>query len=259
MKILASLDDIPLNDKPIVLTIGNFDGVHLGHQAIVNKMKQLARSGAQKVLVTFENHPKTVLSPQETIPLICTLPHKLLLLEQYGFDDVILLRFSPDFAAQEPEEFLDALYSALPFQHLVLGYDAKIGKNKTGDRKRVIESLSQHKVAVHYLEPCKVDGEIVSSSAIRSSVRRGDFLKAQQYLGRPYSIYHQTGELSDLCLPPSGSYPVRVRENEIVWNGVAHLRDKQITLDNIAIPKTNVEIIFDGKQLQTHTQPAIQK
>lgn len=226
--------------KPIVMTIGNFDGVHLGHLAVLKRLREVAKQQQSScAALTFENHPSTVLRPNQPVSLLCTAQHKQHLLKQAHVDQVIVVKFTTEFAQQTAQEFLQHLYSQYPLSHLIFGYDTVLGKNRSGNRQQVEAIAKQLKVSVEYLEPFQVDGTIVSSSYIRTLIQQGNFSRAAQFLGRPFSIYAPviTGgargkaigfptaniDVTGLCLPPLGVYAVQLIHHNKPMNAVANL------------------------------------
>jgi len=238
MKILKDLQ--PIFQNTSVITIGSYDGVHLGHQQVLKRVTEIASTvGGETSVITFDNHPSEVLRPGNTIPLICSIPHRLKLFEQAGISSVYLLHFTAEFAQQSAEQFLTLLRSHLKFSELVLGHDATIGRAKEGDQITVQNIARKLSFKVEYLPPYACENVRVSSSAIRASIQKGDFAHVQKLLGRPYSIYAQVSsgkmhgkkigfptmnlDIQDLCLPPLGVYAVRVKLGTQTINGVANL------------------------------------
>lgn len=228
------------NPHPVVLSIGNFDGMHLGHKAVLAKAKRIAKEKHHPLaVITFSNHPSEVLRPSEKTPLICTPEHKIKLLQEEGVDLLILLTFTKEFSEQSPEAFLNKVYSSLPFSDLVLGHDATLGKNREGDKERVMACATQLNATVHYIDPLNIEGNVVSSSKIRKAIQAGDFESVAKFLGRKYSTYapiikgrgvgsplgYPTANISveGLCLPPQGVYAVKLIYDGKAFAGVANL------------------------------------
>lgn len=207
MHIITDLSHIPFLSPPIGLTIGTFDGMHLGHQALLHQLKQCTLGGSQAVL-TFTNPPTGVSQ-------LCTLDHKLKQFEQGGISLVLLFHFTPEFASQPFDLFLTHLHEKLPFSHLVLGEEATFGKDRQGTPER-IRALSKHLFfEVTYIPKHLIDDQPVSSARIRKALQEGNLKLVHQLLGRPYSIIapcakNQTVNLQSLCLPPSGPYEVLI-------------------------------------------------
>src|ERR1700733_13700894 len=171
MKIIHSFNEYKRTSRPVVLTIGNFDGVHLGHQEIVKRLTTLAQMiGGDSVVVTFENHPSKLLNPDKPVNLLCSYKHKMLLLKMLNVDIVAVLRFSPEFANQSAENFLHKIVQSFPLSNLILGYDARIGKGREGDRHKIMKLAQAMPFEVAYIDEFMVDGSLVSRSGIRQMI-----------------------------------------------------------------------------------------
>lgn len=237
MKIIRSLNKhIPDS----VVTIGNFDGVHLGHQSVLKKVVDVAKQkNRQSVVVTFENHPSTILKPAFPVPIICSVKHKLKLFEKMGIDYVVLLPFTKDFAQQSADEFLQNLFKITSFSDLILGDDAVIGKNREGDPSTLKTLSSKFGFQVTYLPQVSLDGKRVTSTLIRDLISVGKLEETEKYLGRRYSIFETVTkglelgrklkfptanfDVAHLKLPPLGVYVVQLALEGELHNGVANL------------------------------------
>jgi riboflavin kinase / FMN adenylyltransferase len=226
--------------RPLALTIGNFDGVHIGHQSILERTVQEAssRKGLAAVL-TFENHPIEVLRPSVVVPRLCSLQHRLRLMEAHRVDLVILLRFTKEFAEQTAEEFLCKLCSHCRLAYLILGEDAVLGRDRLGDQAKVQELAKSLHFDLDYLNPQSIDGMVVSSSLIRNCIVSGKLDLVEKLLSRKYSIYQSiikgqglgktlgfptlNVEVNGLCLPPQGVYAVKLSYGDQLFDGIANL------------------------------------
>lgn len=171
------------------LTIGSYDGVHLGHQQIINQVTAGAHaSGAPAVVLTFYPHPMVVLrGPRESFYL--TLPEeKAELLGGMGVDLVVTHPFNKDVAAMEPEEFIRKLQSHLGFTHLYVGYDFALGHNRKGDVPYLTRLGEQLGYRVHTIDAFELDGAPVSSSRVRRALDTGDVTEANRLLGREFRL-----------------------------------------------------------------------
>lgn len=236
MLIIRELEQFPIPTGDVALTIGNFDGMHAGHRALLQSLKNC---GGQSAVLTFLNHPSDVLRPEQKTCRICTLEHKLKLLEDVGVDIVLLLPFTRSFSQQTAEEFIRNIRTRCPFTHLFLGHDAVIGKERSGDRAHLKALATIFHFQLDYLDEKTCNGIIISSSQIRSLIRQGLLKEAEQLLDRPYSIYApvQTGQglgkkigfptininVDGLCLPPLGVYAVDFVYAGQHYGGVANL------------------------------------
>lgn len=185
MKVVNSILDIPHFEEPISLTIGVYDGLHLGHQAILKRLHRESKKDGKQVVLTFSNHPSTYLRPNSPTPLLIPLNQRLKLLEEYDIDLVIALPFDAEFANQTYHGFFQSLCKKLPIKHLVVGDDARFGKGREGGLHE-IEALSLFQTT--YLPKETYHKEFISSGKIRSYLEKGDLKKVKKMLGRPYSL-----------------------------------------------------------------------
>ena len=175
--------------KDILLTIGVFDGVHLGHKHLISKLKELARKqGVLSGVITFSQHPQEVLSPQTRLPSLTGIEQKLALLRDEGVDIVIPLPFTPQLASLSPEQFLSLLKEYLKMKGLVVGPDFALGKDRQGDIDALRRLGQKIGFSITVVPPMTIDGEVVSSTAIRKALAEGDVKLAQKLLGRPFSL-----------------------------------------------------------------------
>lgn len=256
MRIFENLNDFSPSTTPLVLTIGNFDGMHRGHREVLKKAKTLAGAEGKTVVITFKNHPAEVLRPDQPLCYLCSLPHRLHLLEEFGIDTLILLTFTKRLAQNSAASFVEILRQTIPFTHLVLGHDATLGKDRQGDRPILIALGAKWGFSVHYVEEYRFEAKPVSSSKIRLALLQGDLPLVETLLGRPYSIYGQaklgeTGtfrlDLTGLCLPPQGEYPVDVLNEGKRYPGLAILAsDLTVRVEeaNFQLFDSPVEVIF---------------
>lgn len=215
MYILQRLEDFESNRAPLILTIGNFDGVHRGHQVVLRRCQELTGASGQLIVLTFSNHPSQVLRPHTASPLICSLPQRLQLLEQMGVETTIILPFTLSIAGYTAATFLEKVRQFIPFHHLVLGYDAVMGKNREGNQALISALADMWDFDIDYLPQYRYEGTPVSSTQIRHFLQQGYLTKVEDLLGRPYSIYFSLFDhdettihlkLTNLCLPPPGIY-----------------------------------------------------
>jgi riboflavin kinase/FMN adenylyltransferase len=224
MHIVHKLEDIPELSKPLALSIGSFDGVHLGHQYLLNTMRGLASSKGHIAIVTFSNHPSQVIKTKTPSSMLCSQEHKLLLLQKNHVDLVILLPFTEQMANLTYAEFLQSIKEHYAFSHLVLGQGAAFGKGLEGNEQKIKSLSEKMNFTPHYLKKEQVSGHVVSSGRIRSLVQQGDLTAASELLGRPYSLYghlqkvattnHLVMDLNGICLPPEGTYAVTIKEEK---------------------------------------------
>ncbi len=194
MKVFRGLPNAEAR-RPCALTIGNFDGVHRGHRALLARVADAAaRLGVDSAVMTFEPHPREYfahLSGDESrAPLrIANLRDKLQALEQCGVDRVIVEHFSARFAALSPERFIeDVLVGGMHVKWLIVGDDFRFGAKRAGDFAMLVEAGRRHGFAVVALPTVMHDDTRISSSAVRAALADGDFARAQDLLGHPYAI-----------------------------------------------------------------------
>jgi len=195
--------------KSWTITIGNFDGVHLGHRYLLSQAKK--RSDALAV-ITFRNHPLTVLK-NITIPSLASLDHKLLLLKRAHVNLTFALEFSYQLASLTAKEFLTEIKRCISFDRLVLGEGAVFGKNRDGTETEVKKIAKELNFHVEYVPKFCFGGEPISSRRIRDKIVQGELSEASLLLGRRYSLFVPCSphiSLSGFCLPPAGSYLVSI-------------------------------------------------
>ncbi|WP_159151860.1 bifunctional riboflavin kinase/FAD synthetase [Acinetobacter johnsonii] len=167
------------------VTIGNFDGVHLGHQAMIHQLKAVAKlQNLKTVVMIFEPQPLEFFKGYDAPPRISSLREKVEYLTELGVDYIAVAKFDNSFRSLSAEQFADILKEKLNAQSLVLGDDFHFGKNRQGNS----EFLEKYGFQVHNLETILSEGERVSSTRIRQTLAAGDLALAAQLLGRPYSI-----------------------------------------------------------------------
>jgi len=175
---------------PLVLTLGTFDGVHLGHQHVLRKVCQRAkRIGGVSAILTFSEHPKHILKHKEPPYLITSTPHRLRLLDQLGFDIAFLIKFNKKFSKFSPYNFAKKIIvNKLHVSEIVLGYDSRFGRNRKGTVQDMSRFAREFKFRNFTVRPKLLNNQPISSTKIRSFIRRGDFSNVKKCLGRPYSI-----------------------------------------------------------------------
>ncbi len=179
------------NIKNAVVTIGTFDGVHLGHQAIFKEMRRLAQEiGGETVVVTFHPHPRQVLSiGTERLRFICSQEEKLKKIEEFGIDNVLIIPFTKEFASTPSEDFIkDYIIDSIHPSIIVVGYDHHFGKNRMGDYEMLTQLGKQYSFRTVQVEAQDVNEVAVSSTKIRNFLWAGNVKAANELLGYPYSV-----------------------------------------------------------------------
>jgi riboflavin kinase/FMN adenylyltransferase len=183
LKVHFGLPTSPIG--PVTLTVGSFDGVHLGHVEVIRKTVGAARDeGAAPALITFEPHPRCVLDPANCPQSITTLQEKLALLESHGIEHAIVLRFDRALSSLSPQEFVDRLSAVMEVRRWVIGFDFAFGRERRGNAGW----LREHGFAVEEVAPIVIDGMTLHSSEVRRLINLGDLETANRLLGREYSM-----------------------------------------------------------------------
>jgi riboflavin kinase/FMN adenylyltransferase len=190
MQVHFDLNSLPAIKNAIV-SQGTFDGVHLAHKKIIERLKQIASiKDGETVLITFEPHPRMVLFPDDHgLQLLSTLNEKIHLLEKAGIDHLIILPFTKEFSRQTSEQFIRTiLVNKIKTNTLVIGYDHRFGKNREGSFEHLKESSSLYGFEVEEIPEQDIDEIAVSSTKIRNALLNNDIQTAQKYLGNSYSL-----------------------------------------------------------------------
>lgn len=226
-----------------VITIGNFDGVHLGHQTLFRQVKERSRAvGGPSVVITFDPHPIKLMRPDKQLPLLTTTAQKVKLLGDLEVDVVIVHPFSAEFGAIPARQFVQSyLVQRLGAREVVIGHDYRFGRNREGNIA-LLQALGQEfGFPVHVVDAIEINGAVVSSTLIRTLIKDGQVFQAQSLLGRPYevtgAVIHGHGRGSrllgfptaninidnGLLLPATGIYAVRVDWQGQIFPAVANI------------------------------------
>lgn len=236
MAVFTDLASLPQFRKA-VLTIGSFDGVHVGHRRILSQVVDRAKaSGGESVLLTFEPHPRKVVAPDKPLGLLTPLSEKLRLIAEAGIEHTVVIPFSQEFSEQDPAAYVtDFLVPRFRPTTLVIGYDHRFGRGRAGDIQLLRSLASQHGFSVEEIPAHLIDEAAVSSTKIRTALIEGRAADAAAMLGRPYAwsgrvvkgrqlgrtLGYPTANLealdADQLLPGDGVYAV-----EAMADGAAH-------------------------------------
>ncbi|MEI6377538.1 MAG: bifunctional riboflavin kinase/FAD synthetase [bacterium] len=263
MNILHSIDELSSLKGPIVLAAGTFDGLHLGHQALIRRaMEEAASVNGTAVVMTFDRHPASVVRPGLAPRLLTTEQAKIDLLEKMEVPALLLLEFTPELASVPAEEFIASLVEVShPLRMICVGSQWSFGKGGTGTIALLEQMGREQGFSVAQIDPVEVGGSAISSTRIRTAIASGDLKGAASCLGRPYllmgrvikgaglgaTIGFPTANLDvdGMQLPPDGVYAVRVRING-EWEGLLYPG-----VTNIGVRPT-VDPTFSNRTIEVH-------
>jgi riboflavin kinase/FMN adenylyltransferase len=189
MELIRGLHNLRERHRGCVATIGNFDGVHLGHQTVLGQLSEKAAELAvPSMVITFEPYPLEYFSPAEAPPRLTRLREKIKALTRYAVDRVLCLRFDDTLASMPAEDFIQLLVAALNVRYLVVGDDFRFGHKRHGNFAMLQAAGARHDFQVVNLHTFAIENERVSSTRIRDALARGDLGTAEKMLGRPYRM-----------------------------------------------------------------------
>jgi riboflavin kinase / FMN adenylyltransferase len=241
MEILRSIPELSQLPGPLFLAIGVFDGVHLGHQAVISTSAEHAREiNGTPVVLTFDPHPEKILRPSKAPHLLTATSHKIALIRALGVRHLLIISFDKHFAATEPENFVKQLVQhSKPLREICVGHEWSFGRNRSGNLQLLKKLGAQFDFSVVGISPVTVNGEIVSSTTIRRAIEAGDLEKAATMLGREYTILGTVVRGDDLGkkigfptanlsahseqFPPNGVYFAEAKLDGVVYPGVVNL------------------------------------
>ena len=284
MEIILGIERLTRSFNHPVVALGNFDGVHIGHQEIFRKVKEEAlKIGGEGIVVTFEPHPLKVLSPSHCPPLLTPFQKKMMLIEKSGILTVFCIEFTLEFSNLSPNEFVEnILVRTVNSRKLVVGYNYHFGRKKSGDAKMLKELCKHFQIEVEIVEPFMLHGMAVSSSRVRELIKNGKMEEGSKLLGTDYFVIGKVIEgakrgkalgfptanlaLSDELYPLLGVYAVEVIWNHHSYHGVANL-GKNLTFQPVhtesqALVSLEVHILdFDqmiyGEEIQINFKKRI--
>ena len=269
MKIIRSLEDPLLPLKNTVVTIGNFDGVHLGHREIFRRLLAAARHrGGAATVLSFVPHPLEVLAPHRAPRLINTYAEKERLIEASHIDYLVCLPFTSELARMAAHSFVEeVLTGRLGLAHLIVGYDYRFGKGREGDIPFLVEKGLEMGFGVEILKPISHNGQVYSSTFIRKLIAEGKVDEVVPYLGRHFKLdgtvrhgfrrgrvlgFPTANLIPDAkIIPRPGVYAVKVRCRGRVWDGVLNVGYNPTFSQNELSVEVHIldfsEIIYDEK------------
>ncbi len=267
MEIVRGLENLNKSYSNTVLTIGNYDGIHLGHQKILAMVLNRAQEiGGTSMVMSFDPHPVKVLAPERNIKLLTTLEEKARLIEAMGIDVLLCVKFDKEFSRMLPDDFIhDVLVEKIHVKEIIVGTEYAFGRNKKGTIDLLRRRGERFGFGVKAVRNVLVHGHPVSSSTIRSLLQKGAVSEVTNYLGRAYSIegtvikgkgrgrsilHVPTANISTPVeiAPKEGVYAVRVGLKDIVYNGVANI-GKNPTFGNAEVSYEVHLFDFDGDLL----------
>lgn len=262
MQIYRDLEEFPRLERPIV-SIGTYDGVHLGHQKILSRLKDIAsQANGDVVLLTFHPHPRKVLFPnQNDLQLLSTLDEKVKLLSRYGVQHLVIQPFTKEFSQMEHTTFIkEILVKKLGVHTLVIGYDHQFGHDRKGSFKELAELAPSYGFKIEEIPEQDIDEVAISSTRIRKALFQGDVKDAANLLGYDYQLSGKVVKGSQLgrtlgfptanllpidkdkLVPAMGVYAVLVDLNGATYKGVLSIGNRP-TFDN---GERSIEVnIFD--------------
>jgi riboflavin kinase/FMN adenylyltransferase len=241
VKTLHSISDLAHLPGPLFLAIGVFDGVHRGHQAVISTSTSHAKSAnGTAVVVTFDPHPEKVLRPKTAPHLLTATQHKIALIRELGVQHLLVINFDKEFASTPPEDFVKQLATySKPLREVCVGHEWSFGKDRRGNLDLLKKLGAQLHFNVVGIPPVTLDGTVVSSTAIRKAVERGDLATAAELLGREYTILGTVTRGDDLGkklgfptanlsahneqFPPNGVYIAEAWLEGVLCRGVVNL------------------------------------
>ena len=263
MQVVHGFDHVPRPARGAVLAIGNFDGVHRGHQALLQRVKDIAKPlKVPAGVLAFEPHPRTLFQPGRPHFRLTTITQRIALFQRFGLDLAIVLPFDAKLAALSAEAFTErVLVAGLGIKHAVIGYDFHFGKGRGGSPASLAAAGRDMGFGVTIVDPVAEGGEVVSSSAIRAELAQGDVVGAAQLLGHTWRVAGEvkggakrgTGmgyPTANIGLAPGtalahGIYAVKVHVGGKVHDGAAYLGTRP-TFDNGDAVLETFLLDFDG-------------
>jgi len=189
MKIFHEFSEIEKNDNTFI-TIGSFDGIHLGHREIINRINEkVSQYGGRSFLITFDPHPRSVISKNADVKILTTLREKSILLDDLGIQNLLVIKFTKDFSQISADDFvLNYVMKSIGLKEIVIGHDHHFGKGRSGNETTLRKLGKDNNFDVSIVGAHKLNDKIISSSEIRSSLNNGNIKLVNTFLGRYYSF-----------------------------------------------------------------------
>jgi riboflavin kinase/FMN adenylyltransferase len=271
VKIYSDLENFKATNP--VLTIGTFDGVHLGHRKIINALCDRAKEmKGESVIFTFDPHPRKVVSPNESnLRLVTTLEEKISLLEQSGIDHLIIYPFTKEFSQLTYEQFVEkVLVEKVHTRYLVVGYDHKFGKNRQGDFEFLKQCADRFGFHIEKMDVLLMNEANISSTKIREAIQQGDVETANAYLGYPFMLHgtvvegqklgrtinYPTANVEasdpDKIIPGYGVYAVKVKVDKREFTGMLNIGSRPTVNHNADNRSIEVNIFNFNDDIYGH-------
>lgn len=239
IKIFRKLSDVTF-DKNSVLTLGTFDGIHLGHQQIISAVVEKSKQyNMRNFVLTFDPHPRKVLSKDDKVYLLSSIDEKIEIFDKLGVENLFIIEFTKEFSQQSAEEFIKKyLVECVGLSEIIIGYDHHFGKGRGGNADTLSAIGTENNFSTTIIPSYKLDDSIISSTKIRNALNEGNVVLASKMLGRYYSfsgkvvggekrgrkLGYPTANIKpdaeEKLLPLIGIYAVKVSLNNSVYNGL---------------------------------------
>ncbi|HEX3072477.1 MAG TPA: bifunctional riboflavin kinase/FAD synthetase [Ignavibacteriales bacterium] len=275
MNLFLDIDQV-IKQKGAFATIGTFDGLHLGHRKLIKKLIDESRAnGAANFVITFEPHPRSVVSKNYDMKLLTALSEKIELFKELGVENLLVVRFTEEFSKLSAETFIEKyLVEKIGIGKLIIGHDHRLGKGRGGDEKTLTELGVKHGFEVEKISEVLLDDEVISSTKVRNYLLEGDVSKAAKMLGRAYSFSGkvvkgaQRGRLLGFptanvqlenpqkLIPKNGIYAVKAKVGNKTHNGVMSLGLRP-TFNDLTEPLAEI-YIFDFEEDIYHNIVAVE-
>jgi riboflavin kinase/FMN adenylyltransferase len=262
VNILHAIEGLAGLKGSIVLAAGTFDGVHLGHQALIRRaMEEAASYGGTAVVMTFDRHPASLLRPELAPKLLTRNAEKISLIEELGVSALLLLPFTSELAAVSAQDFIKELVaSCQPLRAICVGSQWSYGRGGEGNIARLREFGSEWNFDVIQIDPVETTGTPISSTRVRTAIASGDLDQASTCLGRPFILSGEVVvgaglgakigfptanlDVAGMQLPPNGVYTVKVRHGESILSGVCNIGLRPTVDASATLPVVEVHL-FD--------------
>jgi len=277
MEVIYGLEKIDRKLEDSLITIGTFDGIHIGHQKIINEViKRSRQTGGNSTVLTFNLHPLRMITPGSTPPLLSSERHKMKLLDELGVARCVLIDFRRSFFSLAPENFVkDVLVDTLGVSELFLGNNYRFGKDRSGDINLMEELADKYSFRLRRVKLVRIGGHVVSSSRIRSLLLQGKLKEASRFLGRPFSILGRVVKGSERgrllgyptaninvhhdLVPLSGVYAVKMKLDDKFYKAIVNIGSRPtFAFDVKGSAEPTVEVhVFDFSESIYGREPEI--